>query len=172
VRIVKAGHIAGERTVKEGRFICRTSMNSSSAAIASGRSSSSVSCALVSPVQTQPSRSRGNDGRARDLSGAHDDHAWDRALRAGGTWRVDETNVKIKGRWTDPPRMRARKSIADFRSPVHSGVVPGGIRDDGLITNADGKCHRNAGWMPVRRPKVTIMPKRAGISRTKPVPSL
>ena len=40
--------------------------------------------------------------------------------------------------------MRARKSIADFRSPVHSGVVPGGIRDDGLITNADGKCRRNA----------------------------
>ena len=46
----------------------------------SGRSSS---CALVSPVQTQPSRSRGNDAPTRDLSGAHDYHARDRALRPG-----------------------------------------------------------------------------------------
>jgi hypothetical protein len=32
--------------------------------------------------------SRGNDGRARDLSGARDNHARDWALRAGGPWRV------------------------------------------------------------------------------------
>jgi len=68
---------------------------------------------LVSEVQTQLSRSGGNDGRARNFPGPYDDHAldsalrpefekrWDRfACRAGPSWRVDETYVKIKGRWT------------------------------------------------------------------------
>ena len=85
----------------------------SKAAISTGRSSSSG--ALVSPVQAQLSRSRGNDGRTRDFSGPYDDNALDPALcfgirkalkghrfacRAGASWRVDETYVKIKGHWT------------------------------------------------------------------------
>jgi hypothetical protein len=157
-------------------------MNSSSAAIATGRSSSSVSCAFGIAGSNSAVGSR--DGRARDLSGAHDDHARDRALRpgirnawnrfalrAGGSWRVDETNVKIKGRG---PISSYEGSKVNRRFPVsgalrnarpgHSNVVPGGIHDDG-ITNADGKCRRNAGCLPARRRRATIMPKRAGISR-------
>jgi hypothetical protein len=70
-------------------------------------------CPLVSPLQTQLSRPRRNDGRTRALSGPHDDHALDPALCArirealeplrlpgGRSWRVDETYVKIRGRWT------------------------------------------------------------------------
>ena len=58
-------------------------------------------------------RIRGNDCRARNFSSTYDDHAlnsalrtefekrWNRfACRAGASWRVDETYVKIKGRWT------------------------------------------------------------------------
>jgi transposase-like protein len=69
--------------------------------------------ALVSAIQAQFSRSRGNDGRTRIVSRSYDDHAlgpsyvpefekrWNRfARQVGGSWRVDETYVKIKGRWT------------------------------------------------------------------------
>ena len=68
--------------------------------------------ALVSPVQAQFPGSRGNDCRARNFSGPYDDHGLDSALRAirkrwnrfacraDAYWRVDETYVKIKGRWT------------------------------------------------------------------------
>jgi transposase-like protein len=68
---------------------------------------------MVSPVQAQLSGSRGNDGRAGSLPDPYDDHALDSALssdferrwnrficRAGASRRVDETYVKIKGRWT------------------------------------------------------------------------
>jgi len=47
VRIVEAAHSAGEGPVKGSGFTCRTAMNSSSAAIATGRSSS---LSNVSPV--------------------------------------------------------------------------------------------------------------------------
>ena len=33
-----------------------------------------VLCVLASPIQAQPSGSRGNDGRARIISGPHDNH--------------------------------------------------------------------------------------------------
>ena len=64
-------------------------------------SSSSVSSGLVSPVQSQPSGSRGNDGPARDraLRTECEKRGNRFTRRAGGSWRADETNVKIKGRW-------------------------------------------------------------------------
>lgn len=53
------------------------------------------------------------DGRARSVAGAHRDHAlgeafpskvvkrWNRlAMPAGRSWRLDETYVKIRGKWT------------------------------------------------------------------------
>ena len=81
-------------------------------AVISTAKSSSSACVGI-PVQAQLSRSRGNDGRTRIISGSYDDHALNRTLcsgirkavepicrQAGGSWRVDETYVKIKGRWT------------------------------------------------------------------------
>ena len=63
------------------------------------------------------------------LPGAHDDHAldpvlcagafekrWNRFARpAGRSWRVDETYVKIRGRWTySVPRLSTRGTTVDF----------------------------------------------------------
>ena len=72
------------------------------------RESSSFASGGISGL-AQLSRSRGNDGRTRDFSGSYDGNALDPALcsgirkavepfacRAGGSWRVDETYVKIK----------------------------------------------------------------------------
>jgi transposase-like protein len=63
------------------------------------------------------------------LTGPHDDHALDSALpefekcwnrfacRAGDSWRVDETYVKIKGRWTYLYRaVNKEGKTVDFRS--------------------------------------------------------
>ncbi len=172
MRMAKARHIAGERPVKGSGFICRTSMNSSAPPLRPGdrhplcraRWYRRFKLSLLDQVETMVGR--GIIGRARRSCAGSGAPSW-------GSCRVDETNVKIKSRWTDPPRMRTRKSIDDVRSPVHSDMrdrglpanpVSGGIHDDGLITNADGKCRRNAGWMPARRHSATIMPKRAGIS--------
>jgi hypothetical protein len=87
------------------------------------------------PVQTQPSGSRGNDSRVRESSGARDAHARDQACRSGirkawepfraprwGLLAGRPNQLQDQGPVDRSPRMRARKAIADVRSPVHSDL--------------------------------------------------
>ena len=70
---------------------------------------------------------------------------WNRfACRAGASWRVDETYVKIKGRWTYLYRAvdKARKDCR-FPAPrqagcrVRQGVFPAGVQEPGAAATRD-----------------------------------
>ena len=86
------------------------------------------------------------------LAGAHDDHAWIQrdvpelekrwnrfARLAGRSWRVDETYVKIKGRWTIstvPSTKRERPSIPAARQTGRrggQGLLPAGDHRQGRL---------------------------------------
>ena len=84
---------------------------------------------LVSWLQALIPRSRRNDGRARGLRPAEHDSALGAALNAGvrealeslcrplgGSWRVDETYIKVRGCWVYLYRaVDARGQTVDLR---------------------------------------------------------
>ena len=71
-------------------------------------------CQVVFGLQAEFTRLGGDDGRAWHRTGAHNDSAvgaavrsgirearWSRYARTvGGSWRCDETYIKVNGRWT------------------------------------------------------------------------
>ena len=69
---------------------------------------------------------------------------WNRfACRAGASWRVDETYVKIKGRWTYIYRAVEARKDCRFPAPrqagcrVRQGVFPASVQEPGAAAPHD-----------------------------------
>ena len=69
---------------------------------------------------------------------------WNRfACQAGASWRVDETYVKIKGRWTYLPRCRQARTDGGFSAARQAGrrrcesVFSAGVHEPGPVAAQD-----------------------------------
>jgi DDE domain len=111
VQILERGHIARKGAVRERAYLCRALMNFSRVAISSGKLSSCVRWYLRFKLSL---RDLVEMMAERGVDLAHTtimrwiqryvpefEKRWNRfACKAGGSWRVDETYVKIKDCWT------------------------------------------------------------------------